>query len=380
MLVKQARTFIVACGLVLLAACASEPPPVPPEKLTSLSSPSVSMTSAWRKSGLDTGRSLMQPLPLDDGLFVATRRGLVIRYERETGKLSWRKDLNRTLGAGVGGDNNAVYVSSEDGTVIALDAATGDELWTQDASSEVHVPAVAGFGAVVVRSADGRVVVLEPDTGAERWSSSFTPPALTINGYSSPVLVEGGVLIGLDDGRLVALALDSGRVIWESIVSVPSGRTEVERLVDIDGDIQTDDEAIYASSYRGRVVRIEPGEGNIVWSTPMSSTAGLLLGEDKLYVVNENDSVLEVDKTTGQIGWEQKAFRGRTLTRPVAINGGVLLVADFEGFVHLLDANTGELVGRTRVGKGAVRTTPSQADDVTYIQSADGALAALRLR
>ena len=104
--VNRLAAGLIACALAFLSACTSEPPPVPPAELTSLSSPRVSLTSAWRKSGLDAGRSQMQPLPLDDSLFVATRRGVVISYDRSSGATRWRKDLNRTLGAGVGGDEN----------------------------------------------------------------------------------------------------------------------------------------------------------------------------------------------------------------------------------------------------------------------------------
>jgi len=373
------RCGIIAAGALLLSACATEPPPVPPAELVPVQ-PTAALKSEWRRSGYATGRSELQPLPLTSGLYVASRSGVVQRLNRDDGKPQWRTSLEQTLGAGVAGDGSRVYVSTEDGVVYALDAETGEELWTQTASSEVLVPVTARFGAVVVRSADGRVVALEPDTGAERWSVSFTPPALTINGYSRPVVVDGGVLLGLDDGRVMALALDTGRVIWESIVSVPSGRSEVERLVDIDGDIQIDDEAIYLANYRGRIVRLEPAQGNIVWSTPMSSSAGVLLSGDKVYVVNEEDSVLSVDKTNGQIGWEQKALRGRRLTRPVAIDENTLMVADFEGYLHLISAETGALIGRSRVGKKPIRTTPTQADNITYVQSSDGALAALRLR
>lgn len=375
----KAQRLAALALFALFAACAVEPPAVPPADLLVVDS-KAQLTSVWRRSGYAAGTTKLEPLVLSEGIYLASRSGIVRRLDRQTGNAAWTTDLDVTLGAGVAGDGPRIYVSTQDGIVIALDADTGEQLWTQAASSEVLVPAAAGFGAVVIRSADGRIVVLEPDTGSERWSASFTPPALTINGYSQPVLVEGGLLVGLDDGRVIAMALDTGRVIWESIVSVPSGRSEVERLVDIDGNIALDDEAIYLSSYRGRVVRIEPGEGNIVWSTPMSSTAGLLLGDAKLYVVNEEDSVLEVDKATGRIGWEQDALRGRGLTRPVAVSRDTIMVADFEGYLHLIDASTGELKGRSRVGRHAIRSTPKQADDITYVQSSSGAVAALRLR
>jgi len=258
---------LIAAALLSLGACASEPPPIPPAELVSVSG-QADLVSEWRKSGFASGRSQLQPLPLTEGLYVASREGVVTRFDRVSGKVQWRVALKRTLGAGVAGDGKSVYVSTEDGTVYALDADTGEEIWTQKASSEVLAPVAAGFGAVVVRSADGRIVTLEPETGVERWSTSFTPPSLTLNGYSKPVVVDGGVLVGLDDGRVLAMDLSSGRIIWESVVSVPSGRSEVERLVDIDGDIQVDNEAIYLANYRGRIVRIEPQQ-RVYWLVPI---------------------------------------------------------------------------------------------------------------
>jgi len=117
------RVGVISFAL-LLAACASDPPPVPPAELVALQ-PSAAIEFNWRASGLATGRSELQPLPLSEGLYVASRQGVVKRLNRETGKTVWTKSLQQTLGAGVGGDGKNIYVSTEDGTVHALDSETG---------------------------------------------------------------------------------------------------------------------------------------------------------------------------------------------------------------------------------------------------------------
>jgi len=164
--------------------------------------------------------------------------------------------------------------------------------WLIEMDKLLHSP----WTAVYVNGAAS----LMSDDGTERWSQSNTPPALTLNGYSRPLLLDGGVLVGLDDGRLLALNTNSGELIWESVLSVPRGRSEVERLVDIDADIAIDDEGIYVANYQGKAARLEPGRGQIVWSTPLSAGSGIALNDVGLIVINEDDSIIKLDKETGQ--------------------------------------------------------------------------------
>jgi len=264
---KRITTLAIAAFVV--SACATEPV-VPPTELGSISVESK-LTRVWSRKLDKSVKGRFEPLILDGVVYAASRVGQVVAIEQETGKRKWIRDLSVSLSSGVGGAEDKLFLSTSDGQILALNTADGKEAWQAQASSEVLAPISAGFGNVIVRSADGRLLSLDPTTGEELWSATYTPPALTINGYSTPLLLDGGLLVGLDDGRLLALNSATGSVLWDSVVSVPSGRSEVERLADIDGSIQIDDTAIYAVSYQGRLARIEPAKGQIVWSVPMSS-------------------------------------------------------------------------------------------------------------
>lgn len=364
------KQLCVIAAALLFSACASDPPRIPPNPLPALTA-NETLNSGWRVDAGKSSAGRFEPLLLSDAVVVANRSGVVSKVDLTTGKRSWRKDLDITLSTGVGGDAKQVYVSDKDGSIIALDTTTGDELWRSSASTEVLRPPSAGFDTVVVRSADGRVVALEQNNGDERWSVTFTPPPLTINGYSKPLLLDGGVLVGLDDGRLVAMGLSNGRPIWQSVVSVASGRSEVERLVDVDADILVDQEAIYVVNYRGRVARVEPAKGQIVWSTDMSSTAGLAFLDKAIAVVDENDTVHAVEKESGKVLWSQEALKGRRLSGPAAF-GGKIAVGDLDGYLHLLDPSSGEFLGRLKVGDGPIRATPVASDSHLLVQNTDG--------
>lgn len=364
-------------ALLALAGCSQEPPPLPPAELVSTTG-EVQLLRLWSSNIGESGRGLFEPLALDDVIIAANREGRITALAKDSGLRRWRSELGVRLISGVGGNAERIFVSDKNAIVHALDPASGDQIWQAQASSEVLMPVVAGFEAAVVRSADGRVVVLELDDGSERWIQSETPPALTLNGYSRPLLVSGGLLMGLDDGRVVALELATGRLIWETVLSVPSGRSEIERLVDIDADIAIDNEGIYVANYQGRAARLEPARGQIVWSSAMSAGAGIALNDSGLIVVNEDNSVIKLDKETGQEVWRNDSMPGRHLSPPAFTPQGDIVVGDVEGYVHVLDKDSGESLGRARPSKKAIIARPLIVEETMYLQASDGVVAAYR--
>lgn len=371
------RALTLSLIALALAACGSAPPRVPPTELTSINQ-IVPIEVLWSRSVDDTGRGRFEPLLGATTVTVADRTGRVVRYERDTGKTVWSRDLDRGIASGVGGDDSLILVAGADGLVLALDANDGSERWSTRVSSEVLTPAVAAFGTVIVRSADGRLVRLNSEDGSEQWSSSWTPPALTVVGYGRPLVVDGGVLVGLDDGRVLALNSANGRTIWEAVVSRPAGRSEVERMVDVDADITVDGEQIYVVNFQGRAARLEPSRGGTDWSVPMSSTDGLAVGDQLLVVVDADGELHALDKRSGTTRWTQAALRGRSPSAP-AVFDDMIVVGDFEGVLHLLDLDTGEFIGRRNLTDGAISARPLGDRDGVLVQSEQGEVRALRL-
>lgn len=370
--------FAVMVASALLVACSTEPPPVEPTALTSAPG-EVQLLRIWRSNGGDAGRGLFEPLITDEQVVVANKEGQITAFARDNGMRKWRRDLDTTLTSGVGGSSDLLFVSDVNANVHALDPADGEARWQLQATSEVLMPVVANFGLAVMRSADGRVSALDPEDGSERWSLSNVPPALTLNGYSRPLLLPGGVLTGLDDGRLLAVDAASGRLIWETVLSVPSGRTEVERLVDIDADIVIDNEGIYVANYQGRAARLEPARGQIVWSSPLSVGSGIALNEVGLIVVDEDDNIIKLDKETGQQLWINDTMTARRFSPPAFTPDGDIILGDVEGYVHVLDADDGTVLGRARPASDPIAARPVRVDDTMYVLATDGTLTAYRL-
>lgn len=373
----KALLCLLLAPLFLLAACNSEPPPVPPAELRPTSA-EVNVLRIWRANVGEAGTGRFEPWIHEDQLVLANRKGKLTSLALGNGMRRWTRELDARLGSGVGGDDGQLYVSDANGVVFAIDASSGETLWTAEASSEILVPVAAGFGVAIVRSADGRVVALDPTDGNERWTVSNTPPALTLNGYSRPLLLDGGVLIGLDDGRLLALGIANGKQIWETIVSVPTGRSEVERLVDLDADVLVDDQGIYVANYQGKAARIEPSRGEIVWSVPMSAGSGIALNSEAMIVIDSDDTVHRLDKESGQILWSNDTMPGRRLSPPAFTPSGNIVVGDVEGYLHVLSFASGETVGRTKVSNTAIKSRPQSHEDTIFVQATDGTVASYR--
>tara|TARA_R110001592_G_scaffold23414_4_gene91781 strand:- start:7323 stop:7889 length:567 start_codon:yes stop_codon:yes gene_type:complete len=183
------------------------------------------------------------------------------------------------------------------------------------------------------------------------------------------------LIAGFANGKLVALAAESGSLLWENRLAIPQGRTELERLIDIDGRAVLVDEVIYASSYQGRIGAIAKATGRGIWYQNSSSVHDLAYGLGQVYSVQKDDEVRAIRGNSGQTLWSNDQLSLRKLNSPVTIEA-YLAVADAEGYLHLLSQTDGRFVARVKVDGDGV-TAPMIADgQKLYVQDNGGGLTA----
>ncbi len=377
---RVCKAAVLALAAMVLGACSSGPKIVPNE-LRSISA-TRALNIDWTASVGEAGERpavRLSPFIGEDRVFTVNARGRVIAMDIASGKRVWTRDIGEAITAGVSGDPERLYVASEDGEVFAIEQSDGAIAWTANVSSEVIAAPVAGAGSVLVRSIDGRVVALERASGERRWVYSYNVPALSLHGNSRALAVPDGYLVGLDNGRLVALRARDGRVFWELNLAGGTGRSEVDKLNDLDADIKLYDDRIYAVSYQGKMAQVDPSRGVTEWTAPMSSAVGFSLDAERIYVTDEFDTVWALSRADGKVLWQQESFTNRRLTAP-AVGGDVVLVGDFEGYVHLLSAADGEIVGRRKVGGAEIMTSPVNRDEGFFIQDRGGRLARISVK
>ena len=241
----------------------------------------------------------------------------------------------------------------------------------------LSVPAASG-GVVVAHTIDGKLFGLESTNGNERWVYEREVPVLTLRGSGSPVLSGGAAFVGMAGGKLIALRLDNGNLLWDLNVTVPGGRSELERLADIDGDPILVGGGVFVATYQGEVAAIEQRSGRLAWQRKMSSYSGMAVDRRGLYVGDAEGVVWGLDLRSGSARWSQDALKNRRLSN-VAVLEDLVVVGDFQGYLHWMDRDDGRLIARTRVGSDPITTGLQVFDGVLYVQGDGGDLAAIRL-
>lgn len=292
----------------------------------------------------------LHPLILREIGVTVSREGLVTVTSLQSGDEEYSIDLDRIISAGVGGNEDVWLVASKDAYIIAIDRKTRSELWSTRVPTEVLAKPLIYKDSAIVRTIDGQILSLDLSSGKIRWQYQHAIPDLTLRGNSEPVIARDRIFAGLDDGQLTAISPEDGSVIWNVQLSVPTGRSEIQRLVDIDGDAQLYGRVLYASSFQGRIAAIDVDRGQFLWARDFSTHTGVTLDEKTLYSSDENGHVWAMDRLNGATVWKQEKLAYRNLTRPTII-GDYIAVGDFEGYVHLLSRYDGRFIARYQLGQ-----------------------------
>jgi outer membrane protein assembly factor BamB len=349
--------------------------------------PSVTVNRLWSAdAGRGEGRlGFRQGPAIADGRVYAAAVGSVHAYDLLTGAEQWSyepaevEDKPRIrLSGGHGAGDGLVVVGGLDGEVIALDAATGAEKWTAKVGNEVIAAPVVGGGMVFVRSNDGRVTAFDAASGERRWFWSRVMPALTVRGNDGVVLGPGYVFVGNDDGTVAAISMQDGTLIWEQAVAQPEGRSELDRMADIDGTPVLDGAVLYATSFRGQTMAIDAPTGRPLWAHDSGGGGRLGNAADRVVATDRNGTVWAIGKTDGGALWQQPALARRNLGG-AAVQGDYAVVGDLDGYLHWLRLSDGQFAAREKTGGEPLRAAPVVADGVLVVQNVDGQLTAFRL-
>ncbi len=337
----------LAAALPLLGACSGsgggrdEPtPPLPRFE------PLAEVRTLWsRDAGSGYGELAPALAPAVEGglVFAAGEDGQVQAFDAESGRPQWSADVDAAITGGVGAGDGLVLAGTDEGEVIALAAATGEPVWRARVSSEVLSSPRAAGGTVVVRTLDGKLAGLDTGTGASRWVYEADTPGLSLRGAAPPSAAAAGIVVaGFDNGRLAAVRAASGEVLWEASVSDARGRSELDRLVDIDTEPVIEGALAYASSHLREVAAFEIATGREAWRRELASSSGLAVDRDRLYLAAEDGTVQALDRLSGQTVWTNGGLAGRAPVRPV-VHGPFVVFADLEGYLHWFRREDGRL-------------------------------------
>lgn len=380
---SQLRTLAlsVVLGLLVLSGCSStsenfEEPAAAPE-----ATGDAQVRKIWSRRvarGQEGQFLFLEPALVEDTVYAATADGHVTAYNARNGRRDWWVDMSEPLLAGIGADDAHLYVTTRSGDLIALDRETGEEAWRASMASEVLSPPQSNGNLVVAQTINSTLVTFDASTGQRRWQYDTNQPVLTYRGTATPYIDDARVITGFDNGRVVALDVRTGRVDWEYVISTPSGRTELERLVDVDGTPVVQNGMVYVTGYRGRVAALDLRSGGEQWSRPVSSLRAPGVTRGEVFVATADGQLIAYDLMARAERWRTSDFQWRRMTAPLAM-GDYLLVGDFEGYLYAVRQDDGHVVGRTMVDEQGLRSDIIEYGDRILVFGNGGQLASYRI-
>ena len=369
--------------LALLVGCSSETDNAePPAQLTDIDN-NLPLVVNWK---LDTRAAdnrasyRLRPLLIGDRVYTIDTEGSVLCVDAAKGRRIWRFDTDLSAITGLGGDARLIIATSRDGDIAAYHIVEkGLELaWKASFDSEIRATPVLDREQIFVRSVDGKLRSLSAADGSLQWVYVRSVPALSLTGNSEPLVSGEQVFAGMDDGKLFALDRGSGEVNWEATISLPTGRTEVERLVDLDGRFVIRDGVIYVSAFQGRLAAVQAVSGDILWSREFSSYQAIDLDGEALYLSADSSDLWSIDRRTGSAFWKQDVLHARRITAPT-VYGDYIVVADLGGYLHWFRRDDGELAGRIRFSFNRSYVQPLVWQDSVLTLDKNGLLASISL-
>ena len=361
--------------------------------------PEIRLDRLWRaKVGKGLGRKYLRlsPALVADRIIAADGYGHVQAHDRFTGKRLWRvqthtgdggffsgfRPFDRTdpsfVSGGVAVGEGMVLIGTTNGEVLALNVSDGQEVWRARLGSEVLAVAAVDEGRVFTQTIDGRLVALSASDGELLWTYDNQVPILTLRGTSSPLVEEGVVYAGFANGKVMALRAENGEPVWEHRVMLPEGRSELDRMVDVDAQPLLLGPVLFTVAYNGRVKAVTRAQGRMLWQYEFSSHLDLAQGYSQVYAVDEDDTLVALDQQTGEVVWETTAFKNRKLTAPVAYSNYVV-VGDDDGYLHVLAQRDGRMLGRRKVDGDGLRSTFKVAETTLFVLGNSGSLQAFNI-
>ncbi|MBL8265430.1 outer membrane protein assembly factor BamB [Steroidobacter sp.] len=378
-LYRGARVAAAVTALLVMLGCDNDKEVDPPAELTDITT-TRDVRREWTAGlGGDSERLrlALKPNVVDGTVYAASHGGEVVSMNAATGKRNWLIKTKLSLSAGPEVAAGLVVLGSSDGDIVALDASNGAQKWRKSIGSEVLAQPLVVNDLVVIRTVDGHIEGLALADGATKWAVDEQVPRLTLRGTAPPVLAGDRIIAGFDSGKVLAVDPRSGEVLWDTIVNAPRGRTELERLADIDSPARVSGDDIFVVGFQGRVAMLARDSGQIWWARDTSSYRGFTMDDQNLYLTNADSVVIAMRRSDGAVQWEQDTMKRRGLTAP-AIDGDALVVGDFQGYLHWLDKATGNIVARQKTDGERITNAAVSDNERIFVQTDSGKLLVFR--
>jgi outer membrane protein assembly factor BamB len=321
------------------------------------------------------GAPVRQPLVVHKGIIVAVNAISEVLALKSDGTILWRHALKAPepgsenkrevrIEAPILAVAGRVFVGADLGDVVALDIATGEERWWTSIGGAVRgTPNYSDDGrhVFVIDQDEGALVCLDADTGATVWR--YTGPDRS---DASPAVSGNVAVFGSCASALHVVSLDSGKHLHDIAIEDGGGQ--------IAGGAAVADGHAYAGVRDGRVVCADIETGKFIWTTTVSELEVFCtpaVNAAWVIVTSYDGKVHGLNRETGEIRWQREL--GGIPSSAVIVDDKIVVTTD--GTLYLLNLETGEPVWEQHIADEI--TSPAVLEGMILVGSEDGMITAL---
>ncbi|MFZ9035095.1 MAG: outer membrane protein assembly factor BamB [Francisellaceae bacterium] len=365
--------FLSGCG-----NASNEIPPTPLQTYTPLLKAKYLYS---RDIGNGNGERLdvtLTPAYFGDNIYTTSFDGYVGAIDAKDGKTRWFYHADDNISAPAAVDNDIVVIGTLHGQLVAINSNSGHMLWQAKLPGSLFSKPLINNGIIYVQTHDGSLSAYNEKDGTELWSNAITIPDLMLTGNSSPVIYKNLVIVGTSSGELWGFKADDGTRQWDTPVAISSSSSPAGRMVDIVSTPLVDNDTLYVATFQGNIASFNTDTGQLNWQKKASVFNNFAIGEGLFFVSDSEGRLIAYDKENGKINWQSDALIGRKTSAPLYVDNKVI-VGDYDGFVHIFNAKTGQYLDRIDIGGDGIKAQPVYVAGKVFVQTNGGSLAAIQL-
>lgn len=339
----KTRLILIGVWAAILVACSAPKMVTEPTILTPLDS-HYTLQKQWQiKTETMPNRDSEGLFFAEDAhhLYVASATGYLVSLQKKnssrwTDQVIWESKFSAPIVSGPAKAGSSLFIGTAKGQLIAISTLDGHQLWQTQLSSEVMSYPLIIDQRIITRTVDGKLYAVNITNGDVLWVAEHQMPSLSLRGAPAVIYQEGTLYVAWESGTVQALSAKSGALLWETRIAVPKGRTDLERMVDIQARLVIQDNRLFALGFHGKLVSINPENGNFYFVKEVSGYRDFVVDDRAIYVVDDEDIIHAFDLSNGTKIWRQEAFK-RRLVGDLNLYKDELLVVDGWGYVHWIN-------------------------------------------
>ena len=317
--------------------------------------------------------------PVSDGksLFIGDDVGVMYSLDMKTGKTRWTFDTGMRIVGSPAVSDGVVVFGSANYNIYGLDAKTGKELWHVTTEQAVMGAATIHDGVAFIGGGDGKMYAIDIHTGAIKWAFG------ELKNYvlTRPLVYNDKLYFGTWDTHFYALNKKDGSLIWKWNNGKGNPKLSPASVWPVASDGK-----IFITAPDRYFTCLDAETGEQIWRTKeykVRETVGLSEDGKTVYSKCMWDTIVALDATADEVvpRWVTNAEFGYEHNPAMPLEkDGTLWVSTKNGLLLGMDAETGKVLWRHKIGNSILNTPLPLSDKECVFTSSEGTITYIKAK